>query len=148
MRSVHQDLYAALGVGRDASSAELRAAIKRLRASLHPSSPEYLQAAQAYAILGDPRLRAEYDAGRVVGTGTGQYFQSGVAGRGARLAGPQKGRLQARFERRLSVAGGVGATHMRPPRRTRWPFVFIAGNASGFFLTVIGIRLALGHPIS
>jgi DnaJ-class molecular chaperone len=145
---VHQDLYAALGVRRDASTAELRAAIKRLRALLHPSSFEYLEAAQAYAILGDPRLRAEYDSGRVVGTGIGQYFQSGAVGSPAPHAGSQTGRLEARFERRLSAARGMGATQLRPPRRTRWPFVFVAGNASGFFLTVIGIRLALGHPIS
>lgn len=148
MRSVHQDLYAALGVSRDASTTELRAAIKRLRASLHPSSPEYLAAAQAYAILGDPRLRAEYDAGRVVGTGIGQYFEGGPHRRPATPDAQNKGRLAARFERRMLAARSAGLPQTRRSARTRWPFVFLAGNASGFFLTVIGIRLALGHPIS
>jgi DnaJ-class molecular chaperone len=148
MRNVHQDLYAALGVSRDASTAELRAAIKRLRASLQPSSPEYLAAAQAYAILGDPRLRAEYDAGRVVGTGVGQYFEASVHRRSFAREAQTKGRLAARFERRMVAARGTGVVWGTRPARTRWPFVFLAGNASGFFLTVIGIRLALGHPIS
>jgi len=148
MRNVHQDLYAALGVSRDASTAELRAAIKRLRASLHPSSPEYLAAAQAYAILGDPRLRAEYDAGRVVGTGVGQYFEGGAYRRPAAPGAHERGALSARFERRVAAARSAGPPKANRPARTRWPFVFLAGNASGFFLTVIGIRLALGHPIS
>jgi hypothetical protein len=32
--------------------------------------------------------------------------------------------------------------------RARWPFVFAAGNVTGFFLTLAFTRIALGHPIS
>jgi DnaJ-class molecular chaperone len=115
---------------------------------LHPSSPEYLAAAQAYAILGDPRLRAEYDAGRVVGTGVGQYFEASVRQQSFATEAQTKGRLAARFDRRMVAALSTGVGRGTRPARARWPLVFLAGNASGFFLTVIGIRLALGHPIS
>jgi curved DNA-binding protein CbpA len=62
------DYYAVLGVGRDASTVELRRAYRRLARQHHPDrnpepdSPERFRSlAEAYAVLRDPARRAHYD---------------------------------------------------------------------------------------
>ncbi|PCC66480.1 DnaJ C-terminal domain-containing protein [Nannocystis exedens] len=60
--------YETLGVRRDASAAEVKAAWRRLRASLHPdrnkaatAQAQFVAARAAYELLLDPRERAAYD---------------------------------------------------------------------------------------
>jgi hypothetical protein len=81
------DLYALLGVGRGASADQLRKAYDWCMSTRQP--PERRAGVQrAYAILGDPRLRAQYDAGHVVGVGAGAYYQANThASGGSRKVG-------------------------------------------------------------
>ena len=63
-----EDLYAVLGVSREASQAEIRAAYRRLAQTRHPDHPSGSDAAMvalnlAYSVLGDPERRRRYDAG-------------------------------------------------------------------------------------
>lgn len=92
------DLYALLGVGRLASAADLRRSYDWCMSTRQ--TPERRAAVQeAYAVLGDPRLRAEYDRGRVVGVGAGTYYRAGAseASRPARSS-----RLEQRWDRRMA----------------------------------------------
>lgn len=64
-----RDYYEILGVGRDADQAEIKKAFKKLARQYHPdvtgNDPElteqFKQVGQAYAVLGDPDKRAQYD---------------------------------------------------------------------------------------
>jgi curved DNA-binding protein CbpA len=62
------DLYAELGVARDASSEEIRRAYRQVARRHHPDvnrdpggAERFAAAARAYAILSDPGQRADYD---------------------------------------------------------------------------------------
>jgi hypothetical protein len=62
------DLYAVLGVARDAPAPEIRRAYRRLARQHHPDlneqpegSEQFVRAASAYEILHDPARRARYD---------------------------------------------------------------------------------------
>jgi molecular chaperone DnaJ len=65
-----RDYYEVLGVGRDASEAEVKKAFRRLARELHPDvnahDPEaeekFKEAAEAYEVLSDPERRGTYDA--------------------------------------------------------------------------------------
>lgn len=92
---------------RGASAQQLREAFDRIRRSFPPTSQTYLAAAQAYAVLGDPRLRAEYDAGRVVGSGAGLYYEPPTSS-SSRTA-TAHGALQAD-----SAPDAYGGTRRRP----------------------------------
>jgi molecular chaperone DnaJ len=67
--SATRDYYDVLGVGRDASEAEIKKAFRRLARELHPDvnshDPEaedkFKQAAEAYEVLSDTERRATYD---------------------------------------------------------------------------------------
>ncbi|GAA1855427.1 hypothetical protein GCM10009772_35010 [Pseudonocardia alni subsp. carboxydivorans] len=67
---LHQrDLYADLGVGADATPAQLRGAYRRLAMALHPdrnpdpaAAVRFGQVSAAYAVLSRPSRRADYDA--------------------------------------------------------------------------------------
>lgn len=62
------DLYAALGVSADATSAEIRTAYRQLVRRIHPDRggdpAEFVAAARAYEVLRDPAARAEFDRSR------------------------------------------------------------------------------------
>lgn len=75
-----QDYYALLGVGKDASEADLKKAYRRLAMKYHPdrnpgdadAEQRFKAAKQAYEVLSDPQKRAAYD----------RFGQAGVDGMG------------------------------------------------------------------
>ena len=64
-----RDYYEVLGVGRDASSADIKASYRRLAVKFHPdrnpdlpeAEEKFKEASEAYAVLSDPDKRARYD---------------------------------------------------------------------------------------
>ena len=65
---MNSDLYAILGVSKDATLAEVKAAYLRLSKALHPDVNPHgatlMQAVnEAYEVLSDPAKRAKYDRG-------------------------------------------------------------------------------------
>lgn len=69
-----RDLYADLGVLPGAKAETLRNAWLWYRDNYPPGDPRRVAAADAYAVVGDPRLRAEYDAGRSVSVRLGTHY--------------------------------------------------------------------------
>jgi molecular chaperone DnaJ len=67
--TAQRDYYQVLGVGRDADAQAIKDAFRQLALKYHPDrnkSPEaedrFKEIAEAYAVLSDPKKRAEYDA--------------------------------------------------------------------------------------
>jgi len=70
------DLYKLLGVGHQATPEQIKSAYRVAARRFHPdtnrdpgASEEFRMVADAYAILNDPKQRAQYDKARVSGTG-------------------------------------------------------------------------------
>src|SRR2546423_4001567 len=76
-----RDPYDLLGVGRDASSQEIKKAFRQLARELHPdvnahdpdAEEKFKEAAEAYEVLSDPDRRQMYDAYGHEGLKTGGY---------------------------------------------------------------------------
>ena len=123
MNSFEKDYYAALGVAKDASAAEIKKAYRKLARDLHPdknagdakAEERFKDVSEAYAVLSDPQKRAEYDEQRSLfgsggfrrGNGTGTGNGRGFAGDFADLFGAG---LDGMF-------GGVFGSRARGPRR-------------------------------
>src|SRR4029453_6948024 len=71
------DLYATLGVGREASQEEIKRAYRKIAKEMHPDlnpdKPEvgerFKQVTAAYDILSDPERRGRYDRGEIDASG-------------------------------------------------------------------------------
>jgi DnaJ-class molecular chaperone len=71
-----QDLYAILGVNRNATNDEIRRAYRKLAKDLHPDTnkdpkaeEKFKAVSAAFAIIGNPDKRKRYDAGEIDATG-------------------------------------------------------------------------------
>jgi len=128
---VEKDYYAALGVAKDASPAEIKKAYRKLARTLHPdknggdaaAEDRFKGVSEAYDVLSDDKRRAEYDEARSlfggggVRPGAGGFRPNGhgFGGGGINLedlfAGAQGGGLGEAF------GGMFGGTRRRAPRR-------------------------------
>jgi molecular chaperone DnaJ len=80
-RAERRDYYEVLGVARDATGAAIRDAFRTLALKYHPdrnkepgAEERFKEIAEAYAVLSDPRKRAEYDAGGFPGVSPEDLF--------------------------------------------------------------------------
>ncbi len=72
-----KDPYSLLGLGRDASAAEIKAAYRKLARALHPdhqpgnarAEEKFKHVSAAYALLSDAETRARYDTGEIDASG-------------------------------------------------------------------------------
>jgi molecular chaperone DnaJ len=88
---LEKDFYALLGVGHDASEADVKKAYRKLARKLHPDATPGDQAAEkrfkeiseAYAVLSDPEQRHQYDAMRAMATGGPRFTAGGPGGAGS-----------------------------------------------------------------
>ena len=74
--ATERDLYSVLGVGRDATDAEIKRAFRRLAQQTHPdvnreagADERFKEINQAYQVLSDPQRRQAYDMFGTTGGG-------------------------------------------------------------------------------
>ncbi len=90
--TAQRDYYDVLGVGRDASSDEIKKAYRKLAVRYHPdrnpgdksAEDQFKEASEAYGVLGDPEKRSRYD----------RFGHAGVGGAGQ----PVNGEIFADFQ--------------------------------------------------
>ena len=107
------DYYDVLGVGRDASEAEVKKAFRRLARELHPdvndhdpaAEEKFKTAAEAYEVLSDPERRRVYDA----------YGHEGLRSGGFPPGGAGFGSIEDIFQ--AFFGGGLGFEVRRGPMR-------------------------------
>ncbi|WP_309710944.1 DnaJ C-terminal domain-containing protein [Pseudolysinimonas sp.] len=84
-----KDFYAVLGVGKDVSDADLKKTYRKLARQHHPDSnagdaqaeARFKEISEAYSVLSDAELRAEYDQMRAMGSGA-RFTSSGGGAQG------------------------------------------------------------------
>lgn len=91
---IEKDYYAALGVAKDASAADIKKAYRKLAQQLHPdknpgnaeAEAKFKEVSEAYDVLSDDAKRKEYDEARALFAG-GAYRGGGFTGGGAGFPG-------------------------------------------------------------
>lgn len=115
-----RDPYQVLGVAKNASAKDIKAAYRKLAKKYHPdqnpgdakAKDRFSAINQAYEIVGDDKKRGAFDRGEIDAEGK-QRFQGfeGAAGGGDPFAGFRRGQAGpggTRFEFRSSGPGGAG----------------------------------------
>jgi DnaJ-class molecular chaperone len=111
---MHQDLYALLGVKRNATNDEIRRSYRSLAKDLHPdqnkndpkAEEKFKKVSAAFAVLGNPEKRKRYDAGEIDGMGNeraGSYYREHSAGTSG-----SRGAYNGGFEGYNAGSGGGG----------------------------------------
>ncbi len=87
-----KDPYSILGLGRDASAAEIKTAYRKLARELHPdhqpgnarAEEKFKHLSAAYSLLSDPETRARYDMGEIDASGAPKRPRASASGPGRR----------------------------------------------------------------
>lgn len=149
------DYYEVLGVARDATQEEIKRAYRKAALANHPdrnpgdpaAEERFKQAAEAYAVLGDPDKRARYDRYGEAGVrGAGADFRTdifadfadilgdffGFGGFGRSRGGPTRGRtLQVRLRIDLEDAVRGAEVKLRVRRHRPCPQCEGSGSSTG-----------------
>jgi molecular chaperone DnaJ len=155
-----RDYYTVLGVGRDASDADIKSAYRKLALKYHPdrnpgdkaAEEKFKEAAEAYAVLADADKRVRYDrfghaAVSGAGAGAGGFDPSIFAefddifgsigdlfgfGGGRRRSGPQRGAdLRYDLEITFEQSAHGAETSIQIPRHERCETCHGSGAAPG-----------------
>ena len=111
---VEKDYYAVLGVSKDASTADIKKAYRKLARELHPdknpgdtaAEQRFKEVSEAYDVLSDDKRRKEYDEARALfANGGGPRF--GAPGGGFNTGGFDFGDLFSGGARTGGAAGGA-----------------------------------------
>ena len=123
------DPYRILGIGREATTAEVKAAHRRLAKRFHPDAPHadavrFLAVQDAYELLRDPLRRREWDRRHAPGPVRAEPTAGGSRRRRAATADAPVGAASPASPRsRRDRASGTDATfgpNDRPPHADRW----------------------------
>ncbi len=109
-----KDYYELLGVGRDASEAEIKRSFRRLARELHPdvsdepdTQERFREVAEAYEVLSDPERRRTYD----------RYGHAGLRGGGFHPTDFDLGNLSDVFSAFFGEGLFGGGTRTQRPAR-------------------------------
>lgn len=122
------DPYRVLGVGREATTPEVKAAHRRLAKRYHPDAPHadatrFLAVQDAYELLRDPLRRREWDRRHAPGPVRAEATASGQRRRRSAAGGPPVGPEPPASPRSRRRAAGTDTTfgpNDRPPSADRW----------------------------
>lgn len=119
---LERDYYATLGVAKDATAAEIKKAYRRLAREHHPDArpddaraeARFKEIGEAYAVVGDPATRKEYDELRRLGAaGYGGMPGAGFPGGPGGFGGADLGDLLGQM---FGAGGGPGRARARSGR--------------------------------
>jgi molecular chaperone DnaJ len=152
---LEKDYYKALGVAKDASADEIKKAFRKLARKYHPdktggdpkAEQRFKEISEAHSVVGDPKLRAEYDEARSL-FGSGYRFTAG-SGRQGPSMDDMFGNGNGSISDLLGGLGGLGGLFGQG-QQVRFPrpgadvrasaTVDLVGALTGATLSVPGVR--------